>query len=195
MNRKIAITGLSGCKHTLLAPTLSNLTGFPFIRNKTMYEWCRLCNVADPNKPKMKDLLMIALFSFLERVVIESYYDQFISDGISFTELILFKSHFEKQHPDKRLNKWSGIVENLEKVSASYAAQQYDIIIHICDESDIYTNDLYIQLLRKYNLPYKMYNNDNLENVISEIVNDLGLHQIISIENAIYHAKTDTFKR
>ena len=194
MYRKIAITGLSGCDNTLLALALSNLTDIPYIRNKTMYEWFRLCKVANSDNLKWKDLLMIASFSFFERVATESHYDKFISDGMPFSELIWLKSHFEKHHPNKKNDDCNRIAENLEKTIAFYSAQQYDIIIHAYTESDIYINDLHTLLYKKYNIPWKEYNAENLEEVIRKIVNDFQFRIWTTVESAICQAKMDIFK-
>ena len=194
MNRKIVITGLSGSNNTLLALSLSNLTDIPYIRNKTMYEWLKLCKVPNSNKLRWKDMLMIASVSFFERVAIESHYDNFISDGISFSELIWLKSHFEKYHPNKKQDDWNRIIENIERASAFYAARQYDIIIHARTESDISTYDYHKMLYKKYDLTFKVYNAENLAKVIREIVNDFQIRKSNTVESAINQAKIDIFK-
>ena len=191
MNKKITISGQSGRNITFLALALSNLTGIPYIRNKTMYEWCKLCGVDDSGKLKWKDMILISSISFYERAAIELHYDRFISDGISFTELIWLKSNFEKRHLSKRKNEWSRIIGNMEKVSASYAAQQYNIIIHSGSETDSDIFDLYIQMYEKFNLTYKVYNTESPETVVDKIAFDLKLHKINTVEYAIYKAKKD----
>ena len=191
MNEKITVSGQSKPYNTFLALVLSNLTGIPYIRNKTMYEWCKLCGVDDSDKLKWKDMIIISSLSFYERAATELHYDQFISDGISFTELVWLKSNFEKQHFSKRKNEWSRIIGNMEKVSVAYANQQYDIIIHNSSDSNV--DDLYIQLYKKFNLTYKAYNTECLETIVDKIANDLKLRRINTIENAIYQAKTNIY--
>ena len=178
MKTKIAIAGLPKSNKTLLAMALSNMTGIPYIRSKTMYEWKRMFDLN--NDLTWKDACLIAAFSFFERVKTESYYDTFISDGASFSELMCLKINYEP----------NDIIKSLEHASALYAAKQYDFIIHAvaANDGDL-ANDFYL----KYNIAYKIYNTEFLEQTLSEISTDLNLPTKISVESSIFQTQRDLF--
>ena len=192
MKKRIAIAGLPKSNKTSLARALSNMTGIPYIQNKTMYEWHRIYDLSDSKSDlTWKDLFLIAASSFFERVKVESYYDQFISDGASFSELMCLKVNFSIsfQNEMQEIRK-KKIIESLEHVSATYAAQQYDFIIHAdSSNNEELVNKFYEELYLKYKIPYKIYNTEFLEQTMREISKDLNLPTKISIENSIFKQK------
>jgi len=193
MITKIAIAGWPKSNKTLLALALSNMTGIPFIQNRTMYEWRKIYGLADSPNPEWKDMYLIASSSFFERVVMESYYDQFISDGASFSELMWLKFCLEKQQQGKIQCDSDKTTGSLEHVCALHAAQQYDFIIHAVSGASPCINDLYMQLYAKYHLPFKVYSTEIMEEAVNEIKNDLHLPVKHSVESAIYQAKVNLF--
>ena len=195
MKTKIAIAGLPKSNKTSLAQALSNMTGIPYIRNKTMYEWNSILDLSDSKSDlKWNDVFLIAASSFFERVKVESYFNQFISDGASFSELMCLKINFANQFKNKKQNERNKIIENLEYMSASYAAQQYDFIIHADASNDGgLANDFYKELYLKYNITYKIYSAEFLEQTLKEILNDLNLPMKTSVESSIYQTKRDLF--
>ena len=196
MKIKIAIAGLPKSNKTSLAQALSNMTGIPYIRNKTMHEWNRLYEFSySKNDLLWKDVFLIAASSFFERAKVESYFDQFISDGASFSELMCLKINFAKQFQDEmQKHERNEIIENLEYVSASHAAQQYDFIIHADASNDGgLANDFYEKLYLKYNIPYKIYSTEFLEQALRDIASDLDLPTKVSIENSIYQTNLNLF--
>ena len=187
MSTKIAIAGLPESNKTLLGKALSIATGIPFIRNKTIYEWHKLFNLSGFGNFEWKDMLLIAASSFFERVEVEKCFDTFISDGTSFSELMCLKSNFAGENQ----NKINELVSKFENVSASYAVQQYDFVIHA--KYDSVSDDYYKLLYQKYNIPYKVYNTKFLENTLEEIVNDLFLPVVYAVDSSIYEAKNNLF--
>ena len=148
MISKIAITGLPKSQNTLMAAALSVLTDIPLIQNKTMYEWYRIFGFSETKKLVWKDMFLIASSSFDERTKKETYFERFISDGSSFCELMWLKSSCKlKSNQNEK-------VENFEFICASYAAKQYDFVIH-ADASE--NNDEYVQLFLKYQIQHKLY--------------------------------------
>jgi len=186
MYSKIAIAGLPKSNKTLLAQALSYMTDIPVIRNKTMYEWHKIFDFHDSKNLTWKDMFLIAVSSFFERAENETMFDRFISDGASFSELMWLKLNFAQQLERGQRD----VVERLEIFCASHAARQYDFIIHAgAAESD----DDYVQLYRRYRIPYKIYGTDFPEQSLREIANDLRLPVKYSVENSIYQAKTNLF--
>ena len=193
MITKIAIAGWPKSNKTLLALALSNMTGIPFIQNRTMYEWRKIHDLTDSPNTEWKDMYLIASSSFFERAVMESYYEQFISDGASFSEIMWMKICWEKQCPEKMQFGRDKTTGSLEQVCALYAEQQYDFIIHAGTGNADCPNDLYEQLYAKYHLPYRMYSTENMEETVNEIKKDLHLPVKHSVESAIYQAKVNLF--
>jgi hypothetical protein len=191
MKTKIAIAGLPKSNKTSLAQALSNMTGIPCIRNKTMYEWNRIYDLFDSkNDLGWKDMFLIAASSFFERAKVESYFERFISDGASFSELMCLKINYANQLQDKTNNKRNEIIETLERVSGLYAARQYDFIIHADTSNNVsLAVDFYRELYIKYNIPYKIYCTEYLEQALREISNDLNIPMKQSIESSIYQTK------
>jgi hypothetical protein len=177
----------------LLALALANMTGIPFIHRKTMCEWRKTFGLKDSANLKGKDVWSIASASFLECVKIENCFDRFISDGASFTELMLMKANLAKQRPTAIQHRLKEITGNLEYASFSYAAGQYDCCIHVCPDNSAAANDVLLELLMKYHVPYKMYHAGNTEKTLMEIVNDLHLPAKYTAESAIYQAKVNLF--
>jgi len=188
MNRKIAITGMPRTNKTLLALALSNMTDIPYIRSKTMYEWRWIFGITSTVRLKWKDMLMIASSSFCDRAKTETYYDEFISDGASFSELMWMKSNLAK--PLRRQQ--NEVVESLEMLCASYAARQYDFIIHAGTSGN---DDFYVQMYRQYQIPFNIYSTEFPEQSLKEILKDIHVPVKNSVESSIYMAKTSLFIR
>jgi len=194
MKAKIAITGLPKTNKTLLALTLAKMTDMPFIQNKTMYDWFRIYNLPESNL-KWKDKFLIAASSFLERTAVEEAFDQFVSDGATFSELMWLKINTAKHIQNNIQRERERIVESLEKTSLTFAAQQYDFIIHAAAPSnnDRASNDLFLQMYTRYHIPYKEYNTDVLEQALEEILDDLNFPTENHIEYFIDQAKSVLF--
>jgi len=196
MNAKIAITGLPKTGKTLLALSLSNLTGIPYVQNKTMYEWYRLFNLTYNVGLDWNDLFLIAVSSFLERVDTESHYEQFISDGASFSELLWLKMNIEKQAGNGLQRERNQMEESLERISAAYAARRYDFVVHTKHPvHDASSDDIYIQLFRKYNISYKIYDTAQIEKTLQAITRDMELPVISTVKRSIFKAKRMIFKK
>lgn len=193
MNIRIAITGLPGSNKTLLAAALSNMTGISYIRNKTMYEWRRMFNIPDSGNLEWKDMFVIAVSSFFKRANTESCFDQFISDGASFSEWAWLKMHCAEQDENLFQRGRSKIIESLERLTASYAAQQYDLIVHVNNPINNGSSDVYVQLYKKYGIPHKIYDAGTLEETLQRIIFDMNLPVINAVEGSIYKAKNDFF--
>jgi hypothetical protein len=190
--QKIAIVGLPRCNKTLLANALSEMTGIPFIQTLSVYEWRTVFNIDGYRSPEWKDMLLIAFCSFFDRVETESHFDQFISDGASFSEFVCLKSALAKNDSGRMKYERNRNVNRLEKICFSYAAEQYDRVVHILMDDDR-ANDLYVDLYAKYGIPYKLCRMETVESVLKEMANDLDLPMKNTVEGAIFQAKNDLF--
>ena len=194
MKTRIAIVGLPQSNKTLLANALSNITGFPFIRNRTMYEWYTMFNICLYHHLEWKDMFLIASSSFFERVEAETHFEHFISDGASFSELMYLKSVAAKFESGKKKWERDRTIESLENKSVSHAIQQYDFIVH-ANYNDVHDTELYEHLYLKNGIPYKVYRTEIIEKALREIVNDLELPVQHSIDGAIYQARINLFTK
>jgi hypothetical protein len=190
MNMKIAVTGTPCSNKTLIALSLSYITGIPFIQNMTMYEWCRLYDITGTGeKTAWKNMFLIAASSFVERTENEARYDCFISDGAVFSELVYLQSVDGEEVSPMVQHERNNIVQGLEHVCMSYAVKQYDAIIHLCSGKDTQANELYIRLYREYGVAYKQYRANDIAGTLTHALADLNLQVKYSVERGIYQAE------
>ena len=194
MTEKIAITGLPECNKSLIAQALSIMTVISCIRSKTMYEWEKMLTMSDAAGINLKDMILVASTSFFERIRIESCYDQFISDGASFSELLWLKINFAKRLKGKMRDEWAKFEESIENASFVYAAQKYDFIVHANSSViDRLSNDFFVSFYLKYNIPHKIYDTAFPEKTLMEIIHDLNLPIRNTVEMSIFQANTNLF--
>ena len=191
MKTKIAIAGLPKSNKTLLGTALSIVTGIPLIQNRTIYEWYKIYNLPGLFSIDWKDMVLIAASSFFERVKVENCFDQFISDGTIFSELMFLKSNYSN-----REQKAQNIYSRMESVTGNYAVRQYDLVVHAQSSLNKgLSDDAYAELYQKYNIPYKTYNTEILENTLKEIVSDLNLSVTpLDIDCSINQARINLFQ-
>jgi hypothetical protein len=190
MNMKIAVTGTPCSNKTLIALSLSYITEILFIQNRTMYEWHQLYDIAGTGeKTAWKNMFLIAASSFVERTETEARYDCFISDGAVFSELMHLQSVDGGMESPKVQRERESIVQGLEHVCMSYAAKQYDAIIHLCNGKDTQANELYIRLYGKYGIPYRHYQANNIAGTLTQALADMNLKAKYSVERGIYQAE------
>jgi hypothetical protein len=190
MNMKIAVTGIPCSNKTLIALSLSYITEIPFIQNRTMYEWYQLYNIAGTGeKTAWENMFLIAASSFVERTENEARYDCFISDGTVFSELVYLQSAGSGEVSAKIRRERENIVQGLEHVCMSYAAKQYDAIIHLCNGKHPQANDLYIRLYKEYNMPYRQCQANDIAGTLTHLLAYLNLKEKYSVERGIYQAE------
>jgi hypothetical protein len=195
MHTKIAVTGIPGSNKTLIALALSYITEIPFIQNRTMYEWRRLYDIAGTGeKTAWKDMFLIAVSSFVERMETEARFDRFISDGAVFSESVYLQSVADGEKNTKVRREREHIVQGLEHVCMSYATKQYDAIIHLCNGKDSSANERYALLYRKYDMPYKEYQANDIAGTLTDVLADLNLKAKSSVERGIYQAEKTLLK-
>ena len=189
---KIAVTGLPKSGKTFLGEALSNITGIPFIQNMTLYEWYKLYNIQQASE--WKDMFLIASSSFINRIEMEMKYENFISDGASFSETI-YAGAMMNMHSQNRIEKERHkILESLENVSARYAVRQYDFVVHLMNNA-CRTNeeDMYIRFFNKNNIHYKSCLIESFSETLRKILAELHLPVKMSIENALYESNKSLF--
>lgn len=71
----------------------------------------------------------------------------------------------------------------------SYAAKQYDAIIHLNNGSDRPANERYALLYREYGMIYKEYQANDLAGTLTHVLADLNLKAKSSVERGIYQAE------
>lgn len=192
MKTKIAIVGDQKSVATLLARGISCVTAIPLLAHKTLYEWYRSFQI-DYFKGQLEwqKMFLISSADFIERVEIESQNQQFISDGTVFSTLMYLK--LQKKFADCRAQQEKDkLLGALQNVCFDYAAKHYDLILHI--NSDVMDEcNPYIEMYEKYRIPYKVYEEEDIEYLLPKIVYDLELPTKSAIDKTIFNLKNNLF--
>ena len=138
-------------------------------------------------------MFLIASAAYFERATVEAHYEQFISDGAVFSEWVWLKSYFEKRHKINKQHTRIKMIENMEYVCATQAANRYDFIVHVGSGNNRPENDVYKRLYAKYKLMHSEYNTETIEVALGKIANDLQLPIKHSAETSMHRAKTNLF--
>jgi hypothetical protein len=155
-----------------------------------MYEWYQLYDIAGKGENiTWKDMFLVAVSSFIERMETEARYDRFISDGAVFSESVYLQSVANGLSNHKVRRERENIALGLEHICMSYAVKQYDAVIHLFNEKDIQANELYLRLYQKYDMAYKQYQANNIAGTLTHVLADWDLTAKSSIERGIYQAE------
>lgn len=173
--KKIAITGVSNEKRLIVCNALSNLTGFDVVRC-TPYSGFSIKHSLDKSliEYEWHELYSYILQSFVERIDVESSYDEYISNGSVFNELAFMEAmkvnpSYKKQNT--RNTKFLFMGNSLKSVISEYA-QKYERIIHItCDSLNV--DDFYVEkclktLIENSGVPHFIYGDNALLDILNK---------------------------
>ena len=180
--KKIAITGVSNEKRLIMCNALSNLTGFDVVRC-TPYSGFSIKHNLDKslNEYEWHELYSYILHSFVERIGIESSYDEYISNGsvlneLAFMEAMKVNPSYRKKNI--RNKKFLFMGDSLKSIISEYA-QRYESIIHItCDSLNV--NDFYVDkclktLIENCGALHFIYGENALLDILNNFSNIAGL--------------------
>jgi len=183
MNR-IAITGTSNERRTILAKALSAMTGFDCILQIPYTIIAAKYKMAiEITECQWPDSFVYCMEEFTQRVISEkNLKDNFISDGV-FDEICWLKCRY----PHVELIYERPMIISFEKVAANYANAQYDYIFHIdsSDDSNI-TEKCLKQIYHQYNINHNIINNQNDEEVLNQIIACLRVNPLLSAKYALH---------
>jgi len=192
MYAKIVVTNPKNFDRDLLSRALSHVTAIPLLTYKTAYEWCRRFQIDYlKNTLEWQQMFLISASSFIERIEIEADYPQFISNGAAFGFLmpLMLQSMYRNNSLQAGKDK---MCKALMNACFEYAAEEYDFVIHI-DSNAPELCKPYIEVYEKYNIPYRIYKNNDLETLLPQIIKDLNLPIKQSVEKTILYIKENIF--
>lgn len=205
MNR-IAITGSFKTGKSALSLTLSNLTGFQYIRPLTDYELREKFINYNKESDQFYTQYLNCLFKLSNRLRNESLAENcFISDGCIFNEVAYLKAYHEISKSDSNKRKitkeQSLMILSIENSTNYHFIGRYDRIIklntnhsiHELSESTFRFRQLYDtfleEMLNKSGQFYQTYQVNDFELAIHKIIKDEGLEYKISVNEAMDKAK------
>lgn len=192
MKSKIAIVGDPKSAKLLLARGISHVTTIPFLAHKTLYEQFRTFQADYFNDQlEWQKMFLIASTDFIERIENENQNQQFISDGAAFSTLMYLK--LQKKFPVCRAQQEKDkLLGALQNVCFDYAAKHYELIVHI-DSGMADECYPYIEMYEKYHIPYKIYENEDIESLLPKVIYNLELPVKSAIDKTIFHLKDNLF--
>ena len=201
-NIKIAITGSSVCKCTIISTALSYITSVevigstPYAAVAVKYGFKK--DMADCN---WAELFVYAFSSFSERTIIEQNYDSYISNGSVFNELaqvrVFSRSLVVNESSRTEIDK---MCSSLERVVNDYALREYEEVFHIflpeekLDQWSEMRKQIDEELTRvaeNSNVKFYHFLNLRLEEVLYNIVSILNIKAKMPIEIALEKAMNE----
>lgn len=205
MNR-IAITGSTATGKTTVSLILSHLTGFLHLLPKTDYETSRALIQYGNDQDQFYSCFMNCMFKLSDRLKNEALAENcFISDGCIFNEVAYLKAFHVTLTPglanSKKVKEQSLMIQSIENAVSYYFRSRYDEIIFLNRKSQpdsglsttdqfsaVYGSCLY-EMLQQSGQPFSIFQVDNLELAISQIVEEKNLERRLSVKEAIYRAQ------
>jgi len=196
--KKIAITGASNKNRLILCTALSYLTSYDVIRC-VPYSGFALKYGLSKNQEQHEwhDLYSYALQSFVERVEVESSYDEFISNGSVLNELAYMEAKEFMKKKRNRSKDYSFMIKSLKSVITEYAAKKYDCIIHLTNSSQeiggVYPvfDKCLKDLIKSCNVKSYFHEENTFTEVLENFFMDINLQAEISPATAIKKAELE----
>lgn len=205
MNR-IAITGSFKTGKSALSLTLSNLTGFQYIRTVTDYELREKFVNYNKESDQFYTHYLNCLFKLSNRLRNESLAENcFISDGCILNEVAYLKAYHEISKSDSNKRKiteeQSLMILSIENATNYHFRGRYDRIIKLNTNHSIpelsestfrfrQLHDTFLEeMLNKSGQSYQTYQVNDFELAIHKIIKDEGLEYKISVNEAMDKAK------
>jgi len=189
MKKKIAIINSKTDKRTVLAIALSNASHYQFLQNRNVYEWQRKFQIDDHQVYDFQNQFLILSSSFVKRIKSEFENESFISCGAAFSEIISLKSKLNCSSIDFYQPKEQTMIESLLNVSGRYAADHYDLVIHVQNPDSTGFDEYSDEFYRNHNIAYKTYQDDDLKNTLEDIFQQTEIPKTLSAESAIFEAE------
>ena len=128
---RICVIGTDFQEQAIMSYSLAYILGFNISQRKPAYLLSKQYKIKNSfDKAKWQDLLTYAFSSFLERVIIEQNYVQYVSNGCSLQDLIFIQSESYKKERDTTKRKYqSMMINSLFKVACEYSSRQYQCVV------------------------------------------------------------------
>ena len=193
---KIAVINSMDSERTILAMALSCASGYPFIQNRTMYEWKKLYQIKENQLYSFNNQSLILSASLVERIKSEFDFTDFISNGAAFTEVLSLKLKMDEKSVKPYKPVEIAMIDNLLNITGKYAANHYDLILHVCNAGAKSFDELHAGFFEKYHIAYKLYEGGNdPQDILKNIMQEVGMPIKLPAGIAMYKAvKLVTFK-
>jgi len=192
---KIAAINFIDSEQTLLSKTLSCASGYQFIQNRNIHEWQKLYQIDDSQIYSFKNQFLLLSSSFIKRSKSEFKCLAFVSNGAVFSEVLSLKSKMNEKSVELDNPKEIEMIEILLDLTGRYAAQHYDMVIHVRNADSANFDELSISFYEKYHITYKLYDGNNIKDNLENITRDVEIPIALPVESAIYEAvRLVTFK-
>ena len=190
MKHKIAVINFKDTERTLLAKAISCMSGYQFVQNRNMYEWMNLFKIDEGKIYSFENQFLLLSSSFIKRIKSEFRTSDFISNGSAFTEVLSLKSKMNEKSVEMNKPEEMAMIKSLLNISGRYAAQNYDMIIHVKNTDSMNFDELAIRFYEKYHIAYKLYDgSNNMQNLVENIIREVEMPMVQSVESAIYEAE------
>ena len=190
MTHKIAVINFIDSERTLLAKALSCASGYQLVQNRNIYEWTKQFRIDENQLYSWENQFLLMSSSFIKRIKSEFKFSTFISNGAAFTEVLSLKSKLNEKSIESYQPQEKTMLKSLLKITGRYAAQHYDLVIHVRNADSTNFDELSVKFYEKYHIPYKLYDKgDSLKDVFENIIREVEIPQALPAENAIYEAE------
>jgi len=195
MKNKIAVINSIDSERSLLSQALSCVSGYQLVQNRNIYEWKKLFHIDEDQIDSWENHFLIMSSSFIKRIKSEFKYPAFVSNGAVFSEVLSLKSNLNEKFIELYNHEEIEMIEILLDLTGKYAAQHYDMVIHVQNADSTNFDELSINFYEKYHITYKLYDGNNVNDIIENIIQEVKVPIALPVESAIYEAvKFVTFK-
>jgi len=189
VRHKIAVIHSLNTKRTLLAKALSCLSGYKFIRNRTVYEWRRMFGVEESQMHHFNNQFLVLSSSFVERITVEFDYPDFVSSGALFADVLSLQSKMDEKVVVCNSPVDTRMIRGLSDLTGRYAAQHYDSVIHVRSTDATEFDGLFTGFYEKHHIPYHLYDGAaEIEDIVNSIVREVEMPKVKSVSSAVYEA-------
>ena len=189
MKHKIAVINFINTERMFLAKALSCTSGYWLTQNRNVYEWKSLFKIDESQIYSFNNRFLIIASSFIERINLDSIFSDFISDGAVFTEVLLLNLKMNEKSVEFNKQAEIAMIENILNVTGKYAAQHYDMVIHVKNTDSKSFDELSVKFYEKYNIAYRLYDGGNIKDILKNIIREIEIPQTQSVESAVYEAE------
>ena len=197
INMKIAIAGVSGKERSLIAQSLSHLTGYDLIMSiPYSIQSLKYGLSKDMQDCEWGELIIYILSCFSERIEAEQNCKAYISNGSVFNELMVMEA-VGNSHPKRKLSTKDRKIlsAGIREIIFEYAVKEYDIVLFIekelTDPMETDTDALLKELIRSSGVKCKSYEYAALSEILTRIMTDLGIKPAVSVKTALENVKQE----